>query len=147
MFDIWWGEIELTTLTLIISILVLFPAQLLLCFKVEGRIKRLLPIIILSVIELVLIYVYFATSGLEGLVYLILAIFVGFMIFMCIFIFHQKIAGRSSDHHILIFKALKLFFKFCKSSNHLLSPYSFQQFFNSFFYSFIFIFRKRQHNR
>ena len=83
MFDIWWGEIELTTLTLIISILVLFPFQLLLCFKVKWRIKRLLPIIILSVIELVLIYVYFATSGLEGLVYLIFAIFVGFMIFMC----------------------------------------------------------------
>lgn len=83
MFDIWWGDIELTTLTLIVSIVVLLPIQLLLCFKVKSRTVRLLPVIILSLLTAAFIILYFLNAGLEGLVCIFLAIFSGFMLFMC----------------------------------------------------------------
>lgn len=44
MFDAWWGEAEFTTLVLNISIIVLLPVQLLLCFKVKSRITRYCPL-------------------------------------------------------------------------------------------------------
>lgn len=83
MFDIWWGDIELTTLTLIVSVVALLPIQLLLCFKVKSRTIRLLPILILSVLTAAFIVMNFAASGWDDLGYIFLAIFAGIMIFMC----------------------------------------------------------------
>ena len=45
MFDIWMGDIELTTFVLIFSIIVLLPVQLLLCFKVKNKVICLLPVV------------------------------------------------------------------------------------------------------
>lgn len=83
MFDIWIGDIELTTLVLIVSIVILLPLQLLLCFKVKKLLFRLLPIIILSVLTIAFIVMNFLIPGWDGLGYLFFAIFSGFMIFMC----------------------------------------------------------------
>ena len=44
MFDIWMGDIELTTAVLVFSIIVLLPIQLLLCFRIKSKVIRLLPI-------------------------------------------------------------------------------------------------------
>ena len=83
MIDVWYGDIELTTLTLIISVALLLPIQLLLCFKVKSRTIRLLPITILSILAVAFIFLNFATPGWDGLGYVFLAIFAGIMIFMC----------------------------------------------------------------
>lgn len=83
MFNIWFGDIELTTLTIIISIGILLPVQLLLCFKVKNLAVRLTPIIILSVLLAVFIVLWLSTPGWGGLFYAFFAIFAGFMIFMC----------------------------------------------------------------
>ena len=83
MFDIWLGDIELTTLTIMVSIVILLPVQLLLCFKVKSLVIRFIPIIILSVLLALFIVLWLSTPGWDGLFYAFLAIFVGFMMFVC----------------------------------------------------------------
>lgn len=83
MFDVWMGDIELTTVVLIFSIVVLLPVQLLLCFKVKSKAIRLLPVILLSIATLFFIVMAITIPGWNGLGYVFLAIFTGFMVFMC----------------------------------------------------------------
>ena len=83
MFDIWIGDVELTALTLIISLVLLLPVQLLLCFKVKNRYIRLLPLIILSLLTVTFVFLSISTLGWDGLGYTFLAIFAGFMLFIC----------------------------------------------------------------
>ena len=45
MFDIYWGDIELTTLVLIVSVVLILPAQTLLCFRAKSLSLRLLPVL------------------------------------------------------------------------------------------------------
>ena len=47
MFDVWMGNVELTTVTLFLSATVLLPLQLLLCFKVKSKLVRLVPVCLL----------------------------------------------------------------------------------------------------
>ncbi len=83
MFDIWFRGIELTTLTIIVSLVILLPVQLLLCFKVKSLAIRLTPVITLSVLTVLFIVLWLSTPGWDGLHYAFLAIFAGLMIFMC----------------------------------------------------------------
>ncbi|MBQ6867982.1 MAG: hypothetical protein IJM96_10560 [Clostridia bacterium] len=83
MFDVWMGDIELTTAVLIFSIVVLLPIQLLLCFKVKSRAIRLLPVILLSIPTIIFTVMSVAITGWDGLGYIFLAIFTGFMLLMC----------------------------------------------------------------
>lgn len=83
MFDVWMGDIELTTAVLIFSLVVLLPIQLLLCFKVKSKAIRLLPIILLSIPTLILIVMSTTTQGWDGLGYIFLAVFTGFMMLIC----------------------------------------------------------------
>lgn len=83
MFDVYCGDMELTTLTLIISVVILLPIQLLLCFKVKSRMVRLLPVILLSVLTAALIVMSLSIPGWDGLGYIFLAIFAGIMLFLC----------------------------------------------------------------
>ncbi len=83
MFDVWMGDIELTTFTLIFSIAVLLPIQLLLCFKVKSKVIRLLPVILLSISAICFVGMAIVNTGWDGLGYLFLAIFAGFMLFIC----------------------------------------------------------------
>ena len=83
MFDVWMGDIELTTAVLIFSLVVLLPIQLLLCFKVKSKAIRLLPIILLSIPTLIFIVMSTTTQGWDGIGYIFLAIFTGFMMLIC----------------------------------------------------------------
>ena len=83
MFDVWMGDIELTTAVLVFSIVVLLPIQLLLCFKVKSRAIRLLPVILLSIPTIICVMMSAAITGWDGLGYMFLAIFTGFMMLMC----------------------------------------------------------------
>ena len=83
MFDVWMGDIELTTFVLIFSIVVLLPVQLLLCFKVKSKAIRLLPVILFTILTLCFIVMSIAVTGWDGLGYIFLAIFTGFMLLMC----------------------------------------------------------------
>lgn len=83
MFDIWWGDIELTTLVLIISVVFLFPLQLYLCFKVRSRAIRLLPVVLLFVPTVILAFMGNYVNGWDRLGYQILAAFSGFMLLIC----------------------------------------------------------------
>lgn len=83
MFDIWWGKIELTTLVLIFSVIVLLPIQLLVCFKSKNRIIRLLPLILFLIPAIVFGGMAIVATGWDSAVYVILAIFALFMVFMC----------------------------------------------------------------
>ena len=83
MFDVWMGDIELTTFTLIFSIVVLLPVQLLLCFKVKSKAIRLLPVILLSIPALFFIVMAAAATAWDHLGYVILVIFIGFMLLTC----------------------------------------------------------------
>ena len=83
MFDVWMGDIELTTAVLIFSVAVLLPSQLLLCFKVKSRAIRLLPVLLLSIPTIIFVVMSVAITGWDGIGYLFRAIFTGFMMLMC----------------------------------------------------------------
>ena len=83
MFDIYWGDIELTTVVLAISLVVLLPVQILLCFRVKSLTVRLLPAILLSAAAMLCIVFTFTATGWNGLFYAFFAIFAGFMVCVC----------------------------------------------------------------
>lgn len=83
MFDVWFGDIELTSVVLNVSIAVFLPIQLLLCFKVRSKVIRLLPVIVLSGATIFLVAMAAAGSGWDGLGYIFLAIFTCLMLLMC----------------------------------------------------------------
>ena len=85
MFDIYIGEIELTEVIIFVSVLIMIPIQLFLCFKVKNILLKLLPIITL----LILIVSFFCMSqfaqGWDGLGYIILAMLAGILLIACLF--------------------------------------------------------------
>lgn len=83
MFDVWMGDIELTTFVLVFSFAVLLPLQLLLCFRVRSRVIRLLPAAVLAVLTIIFAVMAAASVGWDGLGYTFLAIFTGFMLLVC----------------------------------------------------------------
>ena len=83
MFDVWLGEMELTTLTLLLSVFLLLPLQLLLCFKVRSRLLRPLPVILCSLLVGTFLLLALYTPGWDGLGYIFLALFAGFMLTSC----------------------------------------------------------------
>lgn len=83
MFDMWIGDIELTTAVLIFSVVVLLPLQLLLCFKAKSKAIRLLPVILLPIPTIFFVIMSVVSTGWDSLGYIFLAIFTGFMLFMC----------------------------------------------------------------
>lgn len=83
MFDVWSGNGELTIIALIVSVAVILPVQLLLCFKIRKIVIRLLPVIVLSVLTAVLSLLAAVTSGWDSLGYIVLAVFAGIMLLAC----------------------------------------------------------------
>ncbi len=84
MFDLWMGDVELTTLVLLVSVAVLLPLQLLLCFRVRSRLVRLLPVLLLSMAALCCVVGALAAPGWDGLGYLMLAMLAGIMLLLCL---------------------------------------------------------------
>ena len=83
MFDIWFGDIELTTLVLIVSVIVILPLQVLLCFKARSLFVRLVPVIFLSWSAVMLVFIALNATGWDKAGYFLLALFLCIMLFAC----------------------------------------------------------------
>lgn len=83
MFDIWLGDINLTVLILVLSVVLVLPIQTLLCFKARSRTIRLLPVLIFFAFAVIFLILNLFTPGWNGLGYLILAIYAVFLMLMC----------------------------------------------------------------
>lgn len=83
MFDVWMGGMELTTVVLIVSVVVLLPVQLVLCFRVQSLITRLLPVLLLFLLTMLLVVMSVSATGWNGFGYLILAAFSAMMLLLC----------------------------------------------------------------
>lgn len=83
MIDVRMDDIDVTTLFWIFTILIILTIQLLLCFKVNSRFIRLLPIVLFSISTIVLFHKAVSISGWGGLIYLLYALYTGIMTFIC----------------------------------------------------------------
>lgn len=83
MFDIWYGDIPVTNIVIVFSLIVIFPTQIWICFKAKSIFTRFIPMIILSAAALMWIVLSFAVTGWDGLLYLFFVIYMLFMIFVC----------------------------------------------------------------
>ena len=83
MLDIWIGEINIAPFIWIFTLLVVFPLQLILCFKVKSKVIRLLPVIVLSILTIISAIASAISIDWSALFYLVLAIYFGIMVFVC----------------------------------------------------------------
>ena len=83
VLDIWIGGVNLTALMLAVSVAIVLPVQLLLCFKVKSRRFRCMPVIIFFLAAAANILLYMALSGWRRLIFLVGAIYMGWMVLMC----------------------------------------------------------------
>ena len=82
MFDLWVGDVNIAPIFFAISILVVFPIQLLLCFKVKMIIVRLIPVLIFTALLILFTVMFFATSDWSKIAYLIFIIYALFLLLM-----------------------------------------------------------------
>lgn len=83
MFDIWIGKTNLTLLILILGIAVVFPLQLLLCFKARSRTLRLLLPGLSLALLLAAAAGYALLPGWGGLLCLFGVLYAGFLLLLC----------------------------------------------------------------
>ena len=77
-------DVDLLPLLVVLSAFLVFPVQLLLCFRVRSRILRVLPPALLAVAETVLsILTFCVTDGWDSLGYLFFALVVAMMLLLC----------------------------------------------------------------
>ena len=77
-------DVDLLPLLVVLSAFLVFPVQLLLCFRVRSRILRVLPPSLLAVAETVLLILTFCvTDGWDSLGYLFFALVVAMMLLLC----------------------------------------------------------------
>ncbi len=83
MFDAWLGigDINFTSLMMIVSLVVVLPLQIWLCFKGKSVWIRLAPMILFALLELVFLLLGF--SGWQFIVFLYFAVCTAFMLFAC----------------------------------------------------------------
>ena len=83
MFDIWIGDMNIAPFLWIFTLIVVFPIQLALCFKVKSKFVRLLPVIILSILTLIAAVASATSIDWSALFYLIFAVYLGIMLSVC----------------------------------------------------------------
>lgn len=83
MFDVWMGDVSLTVIVITISVIIVLPLQLFLCFKVKNQLLRLLPALLLLIAGIVMMALASSAEGWEGLGYIILALYCTFMLLAC----------------------------------------------------------------
>ena len=79
----WIGDISLSEFVLILSVVVILPVQLLLCFKVKSLLIRLLPISMLGILAVISLLMTLNSTGWDTLGYIFFAIYAAIMILMC----------------------------------------------------------------
>ena len=82
MFDVWIGDVELTTLVIIVAIVAVLPIQLLLCFKVKNLLLKLLPSILFAVVTISFFTMIFSSQDWDSIGYAILAMLAGILLLM-----------------------------------------------------------------
>lgn len=75
MLDASIRDIDITTLIAVSSILIVFPVQLLLCFKAKKLLLRLLPSLLLTITTVFLFIMMRTTTDWDAVGYAILFIF------------------------------------------------------------------------
>lgn len=83
MFDFWIGKINLTALMLVVSVVIILPVQLLLCFKVRSRRLRCMPAVILLLAAAADVVMYIAASGWKRLIFRVGVMYMALMLFTC----------------------------------------------------------------
>ena len=83
MGDIRIGDIDITTLIVVSSVLIVLPIQLLLCFKVRKLLFRLLPAIALTLSTAFLFAMSSTSRDWDAVGYLILGIYSGVLLTFC----------------------------------------------------------------
>ncbi len=83
MFDVWIGDVELTALIAIFSIVVLLPIQILLCFKVKSKVLRLMPAVVLFALSIFFAVMSATSSGWDGIGWMFFFLYAAWMLFMC----------------------------------------------------------------
>ena len=80
MGDVWIGDIEITTLIAVCSVLIVLPIQLLLCFMVKKLFLRLLPSLILTATSVFFFIMMRLATDWDAVGYAILGVFSGVLL-------------------------------------------------------------------
>lgn len=83
MYDFWFGDVNLAPILLFLAIFVIFPGQLVLCFKTKSRMIRLLPTIVLSVVTTAAVIAACVCMGWDIVFYIVSAIYLAIMLHLC----------------------------------------------------------------
>ena len=81
MFDLWSRDTEIMLLLAVSSICIILPIQLVLCFRANRFLVKLLPAILLTVITVVFYAMTLVTTDWSAFAYGILAIFAEVLLF------------------------------------------------------------------
>ena len=84
MFDVYIGGINLTLLIIVFSILLIFPCQLLLCFKVKSLFPKLIPSVVFAFCIALFCVLAYTAMDWSGLFYIVCAVYSGMLLLMCI---------------------------------------------------------------
>lgn len=83
MVDLYNGDMDITKLAVIFSLVIVLPAQLLLCFRVKNIVIRLLPVILFFAAAVRLSHLSLTSSGINVPAYIMLAAFSAIMFLLC----------------------------------------------------------------
>ena len=81
MFDIWIGEVEISSLIIIAAVVLVLPLQLLLCFKVKNLLTRLMPSMLLTATTILLFAMVPTTQDWDAIGYAMLGVLSGVLLF------------------------------------------------------------------
>lgn len=82
MFDIWIGDVELTSLAILLGVVAVLPVQLLLCFRVRSRWIRLAPALLFTVLTALLLLLTYRAQDWDALGYLFFALTTGYALLL-----------------------------------------------------------------
>ena len=82
MFDIWIGDMNASFLIYMIAVVV-WIAQILLCFLAKNRAVRLIPVILCGIAAAACLIMAPMASGWDGLGWIVFAAYAGFLLSVC----------------------------------------------------------------
>jgi len=83
MYDFWIGDVNFAPILLIFTFAVLFPVQLILCFRGKTKVVRLLPVMIMAVLTSAAVIAAFVSTGYEIILFIVCAVYFAMMLLVC----------------------------------------------------------------
>jgi len=83
MLDIWIGDTNIAPYILLFILIIIFPCQLALCFKVRKLGIRLLPAIIIFILTVSSFIAMATSTGWDVLLYLIFSVYLSIALLVC----------------------------------------------------------------